>query len=42
MISDGKEFHKLMCRENKLSERVSVRPMKETSLAFEDVLEMKV
>ena len=33
LISDGKEFHKMTCREKKLLERVSVRPMEETSLA---------
>ena len=38
MISDGKEFHKLMCRVKKLLERVSVRPMEETSLAPEDLV----
>ena len=26
LISDGKEFHKLMCREKKLLERVSLKP----------------
>ena len=38
MISDGKEFTKVMCREKKLLEMVSVRPMEETSLAPEDLV----
>ena len=38
MISDSKEFHKLMGREKKLLERVSVRLMEETSVAPEDLV----
>ena len=38
MISDGKEFHKLMCSEKKLLERISIRTMEETSLAPEDLV----
>ena len=38
MLSDGKEFHKLMCREKKLLESVIVRPMEETSVAPDDLV----
>ena len=38
LISDGKEFHKMMCREKKSLDRVSVRPMEEASLGPEDLV----
>ena len=38
LMSDGKELHKLMCREKKLLERVRVRPKAETILAPEDLV----
>ena len=37
LISDGKEFHKMVYREKKLLEMVSVRPMEEASQAPENL-----
>ena len=38
LISDAKEFHKLMCREKVLLGRVRVRPKEETSLVPADLV----
>ena len=41
-MSDGKEFHKLMCRKKQLLKRVRLRPEEKTILAPGECLEMKV